>query len=309
MGIKNYIAIARPSHWFKNAFVLPGTFIAALFTDTPITEFGWRLLIGLSSVCFVASANYVINEWLDAKFDRYHPVKKNRPSAVGDVKASLVYTEYVVLSVAGLAAAAFVSKYFLAATVAFLIMGILYNAEPFRTKDKVYLDVLSESFNNPIRLILGWFIVTDRFYLPSSLILGYWMGGAFLMAVKRYAELQSIPDLQAAKLYRRSFQYYTRQNLLVSAFFYGQCSAFFLGVFLIKYRIELLLSLPLFALLFAMYLHIGLRPNSIAQNPELLYREKFLVIYLALLIIVISLLLFLDLPWLTWFLQNSFISG
>ena len=25
------------------------------------------------------SANYVINEWLDAPYDKYHPTKKNRP--------------------------------------------------------------------------------------------------------------------------------------------------------------------------------------------------------------------------------------
>ncbi len=39
-------------------------------------------------------------------------------------------------------------------------MGVLYNVKPFRTKDIAYLDVLSESINNAIRLLLGWFFVT-----------------------------------------------------------------------------------------------------------------------------------------------------
>ena len=37
--IGDYIRIARPDHWFKNVFVLPGVLIAALLTNTPISEF------------------------------------------------------------------------------------------------------------------------------------------------------------------------------------------------------------------------------------------------------------------------------
>ena len=33
----------------------------------------------------VASSNYVLNEILDAKYDRLHPVKKNRPVPSGDI--------------------------------------------------------------------------------------------------------------------------------------------------------------------------------------------------------------------------------
>ena len=41
----------------------------------------------------------------------------------------------------------------------------MYNVKPFRFKDIVYLDVIIESLNNPIRF-LGWFIVVDKlFYL------------------------------------------------------------------------------------------------------------------------------------------------
>lgn len=308
MSLKDYINIARPSHWFKNLFVLPGTVIAAILTNAPISQFAWALLVGLVSICLIASANYVINEWLDAKFDRFHPVKKSRPSIAGNVKGSLVYIEYVILLVVGLGLAGLVSNHFLLVAIVFLIMGILYNVRPFRTKDKAYLDVLSESFNNPIRLTLGWFIVTNRCIPPSSLIFGYWMAGTFLMAIKRYAELRTIGDAQRAKLYRRSFGYYTEERLLVSSFFYGVCSSFFLGVFLIKYRIEFLFSLPFFAILFSWYLHIGLKPNSTAQNPERLCREKPFVVYIIFLIVLTGALLFFDLSWLDWFLRNSFIS-
>ena len=70
----------------------------------------------------------------------------------------------------------------------------------------------------------------------------------------------------------------------------------FLGVFLIKYRIEYLLTFPLFALLFAWYLAVGLRPRSIAQTPEKLYSEGRFVTFVIFLCLVVILLLYIDLP-------------
>lgn len=307
MNIKNYIAIARPDHWFKNVFVLPGTAIAALLTHTSASTFALPLIIGLASTCLIASANYVINEWLDAEFDKFHPVKKNRPAVSGKVKGSWVYVEYILLLILGFGLASLISPYFLATTVFFAIMGFLYNVRPFRTKEKPYLDVISESINNPIRLTLGWFIITSSPLPPSSLLLGYWMAGAFLMGVKRYGEFRFIGDPKTAGLYRRSFQFYTEETLLVSSFFYANCATFFLGVFLVKYRIELLIILPFLALLFAWYLHIGLKHDSPAQNPERLFREKKLTAYLIFLVILFTLLFSIDIPWLKWFLENAFI--
>jgi hypothetical protein len=166
-----------------------------------------------------------------------------------------------------------VGRPFLGCTLWLLLMGIAYNVAPFRTKDRAYLDVLSESINNPIRFLLGWFVVTAAMVPPASALLAYWMGGAFLMAVKRYSEFRRIGDPARAALYRRSFGRYSEASLLLSAFFFAICSAFFIGIFLIKYRIGLILTFPLFAALFTWYLAIGLRQDSAAQQPEKLYRE------------------------------------
>ena len=305
--VKEYIAIARFDHWFKNIFVLPGTVFAAVLTHTSLAKLAWPLIIGLMSTCLVASANYVINEWLDAESDRFHPVKKNRPSVVGNLKAPFVYMEYVILAVAGFSLAMHVSLYFLIAAITLFVMGIIYNLKPFRTKDRVYLDVLSESFNNPIRLMLGWFIVTSNFLPPSSLVFGYWMGGTFLMAIKRYAEYRFINNTETAGLYRRSFQSYNEKKLLISAFFYANCASFFLGVFLVKYRVELLLTLPLFAILFTWYFYIGMRPNSPVQNPEHLYREKSLMAFMVFLFVMVGLVSYIDIPWLSRLLDSVII--
>ena len=298
MKIKNYYRMARLDHWFKNILMLPGFALAIVLTNTPLLATLPAFAVAFFSTCLLASANYVLNEWLDAAGDRHHPLKRNRPSAVGVVDVWYVYLTYGLLVAAGLSLASLLTQQFLWLSLLFLVSAWVYNVKPLRTKDRVYLDVLTESLNNPLRLLLGWSAVLGDALPPSSILLAYWMGGAFLMAVKRYAEFRFIGDEKQAALYRQSFFFYNENKLLLSAFFYALSSAFFLGVFLIKYRVEFLLTFPLFAVLFVWYLAIGMKPQSVAQRPERLYREVNFLLYLAGLCLVVTLLFFVDLPWL-----------
>ncbi len=301
--MKHYIAIARPSHWFKNIFIIPG-FVLGLLVVGQIPEgIFLKSILAIISVCLITSANYTINEWLDAEFDKFHPLKSGRPSVLGHIEYKFVLLQYVVLASVGLVSAYFVSTMYLVTSFVLLYMGFMYNVLPFRTKDRVYLDVLSESVNNPLRLLLGWFIVVYTFLPPSSLLIAYWMGGAFLMAVKRYAELRLISDKTTAELYRKSFKYYTENSLLVSILFYAMVFGFFFGVFMIKYRIEFLLSFPFFAILFAWYLQMGMGKDSVAQRPEKLFKETSFMMYCLFLIVLLVILYVVDIPSLHVFLS------
>ena len=299
-GLRPYIQIARPDHWIKNIFVLPGA--AAAYAVTPHTASAASLLtnlaVGLISVCLCASANYTINEYLDAAFDRFHPLKKQRPGAMGALSARLVLAEYYVLAGLGLAIGWLINPAFMICAAWLLVMGIIYNVQPMRSKDRAYLDVLSEAINNPIRFLMGWFAVTAQVVPPVSVLFAYWMGGAFLMAVKRYSEFRRIGDAAQAGLYRRSFLTYSETSLLLSSFFYAICSAFFIGIFLIKYRVGLVLTFPLYAALFTWYLAVGLRRDSAAQAPEKLYREVALMSFAAFTFLVTALLFIIDVPFL-----------
>ncbi len=60
---KNYIAIARPNHWFKNIFMLPGTALALTMSSAPFNQDVLiNILWAVVSTCLIASANYTINE-------------------------------------------------------------------------------------------------------------------------------------------------------------------------------------------------------------------------------------------------------
>jgi len=318
--LQEYIAIARPDNWVKNAFMVPGMLFALSVFHTPFNNsLVWKIIMGVISICLVASANYVINEYLDKGFDKYHPLKNRRSAVVTLINPVIVYIEYALLAVAGLGLAYLVSIKFLSMATFLLVMGVIYNVKPFRSKDRVFLDVLSESINNPIRFAAGWFIFSPALGVPGSkwdldwintfppvsIIIAYWMGGAFLMATKRFAEYRLIGDPAVAGMYRRSFKFYTENSLLVSMFFYAITSAFFLGIFLIKDRIELLVSFPFFALLFSWYLKIGLLRDSPVQGSEKLYTRKWFMVYLVLFTIMLCVLMFVKIPWLYWFLKNA----
>ena len=305
--MKNYVKIARPDHWIKNLFILPGVAIAFLIIGRQsMGGVLLRLVIGFFATCMIASANYVINEWLDAEFDKYHPTKKYRPVVSENMKFSIVMTEYVALAVVGLLASLLINRSFFLTELWLLVMGILYNVKPVRTKDIPYFDVLSESINNMIRLLLGWFTVTSSALPPGSILIGYWMGGAFLMGIKRFAEYRMIGNPEVAGLYRKSFAAYTEQTLLCSSMFYAFCSTFCMGIFLIKYRLEYVLAMPFLFLLFVYYLYIAFKEDSAVQKPEKLYREKKLIGFVLLLIAIFFLLTVIDIPALRLF-QESFL--
>lgn len=308
--MKKYIKIARPDHWVKNAFILPGIVIAFLLTDYSISvsQFVMRFICGFIATCFIASANYVINEWLDAEFDKFHPTKKYRPVVSENMKFSLVMLEYAICIVLGVGFALLVNIPFLVVELILLFMGVVYNVKPLRTKDIVYLDVISESVNNMLRLLLGWFIVSDSLIPPSSILIGYWFAGAFLMATKRFAEYRMIGDPEKAGLYRKSFKYYTEVKLLVSSFFYAMCATFFIGVFMIKYRMQYIIGMPFIFGLFCFYLAIAFKPDSAAQKPEKLYKEKSLLIYLLILVVVLIALTFIDIPMPDYWLNPTLFS-
>jgi decaprenyl-phosphate phosphoribosyltransferase len=296
-SLAGHIAIARFDHWVKNVFVLPGILIALSVAQLQDwTSFAIRVLLGLLSVGMVASSNYILNEVLDAPFDRWHPIKCRRPVPAGLVSIPIAYMQWLAFMAAGLALAACISWPFFLTMAALWIMGCLYNVPPIRLKDKPYLDVLSESINNPLRMLAGWYITFSALPPPASLLVSYWMIGCYFMAIKRYAEYREIGDPAVSAAYRRSFSYYNEQRLLVSITFYGSFAMLTFGGFVARYRLELIFAYPFIALVSALYFNMAFKKDSAAQAPERLYREPTLMVAVALCALITISLFFVQIP-------------
>jgi 4-hydroxybenzoate polyprenyltransferase len=298
--LRAHLAIARLDHSIKNLFVLPGVIV-------PLSVAPWlfnrqlipRLVLAFLSVTLVACSNYVINEVLDAPFDRLHPIKRNRPAARGLVSIPAAYVQWLLMMIAGVAIGLLVSRMFALTALVLWIMGCVYNFPPVRTKDVPYLDVLTESVNNPLRMLLGWYAVTSTLVPPVSLLIAYWMIGCYFMALKRFSELSELHksgDHAIAGAYRASFKHYTPESLLVSVTFYASTAMLFLGAFIIRYRMELILGFPLVAFTMAIYLKTAFKADSAVQNPEKLYREPLLMASFTATVLVLGVLLFIRMP-------------
>jgi 4-hydroxybenzoate polyprenyltransferase len=299
--IAAHVSIMRLDHSIKNVFVLPGIFLPLLVVRISAKELFWKLFVGFLAVTLIACSNYVINELLDAPFDRLHPKKKLRPAARGLVSPKAGYIQWIGMMVIGLLLASQISWKFFLSAAALWIMGCVYNIPPVRAKDVPYVDVLVESVNNPLRMLLGWYMVTSAIRPPTTLLMAYWMIGAYFMAIKRFSEYRQI-GAETAGSYRRSFAVYTEQSLLISIIAYASTSMLFLGAFAARYHIELLFSFPAIGVLMAIYFHMGFAHDSAVQNPEKLYKEKKLMIPLAISLALVALLLSVRIPYLDkWF--------
>lgn len=292
-----HLQIARFDHWIKNVFVLPGIVVALSMDHSRVSAELWKTVpLGLLAVGLIASSNYTLNELLDAPHDREHPTKRFRPVPSGRVNVGLAWAQWLLLLAAGLGLAWLVSLPFTLTLLGLWVMGCAYNIPPIRTKDVPYLNVVSEAVNNPLRMMAGWFLTGTAAVIPVSLLISYWMIGCYFMAIKRWAEYRNIGSATTSAAYRKSFAYYDDRRLLISIMFYGSDAMLFFGAFIMRYRMELILSFPLLALVMAVYLSLGFKRESAAEHPEKLYREPALMAAVVACSVVMIVLLFVNVP-------------
>ncbi|GGI86552.1 hypothetical protein GCM10007973_23770 [Polymorphobacter multimanifer] len=308
--LADYVAIARLDHITKQVFIIPGIVLAYLISEVRSPDVVMTVLLGFVCAISIASANYTINEYLDRDFDALHPTKSARTAVQVGLDPRMVALQWLVLVLVGLAAAGFAGRVMFIIACVFAAQGIVYNVRPSRSKDVPYFDVISEAINNPLRMMIGWAMIDPYTIAPSSMLLVYWTGGGFLMTAKRLSEYRDITASHGRDLlarYRASFAGYTAEKLIVACLIYALLSGFFLAVFLIKYRIEYVLALPVFAALFGHYMSLSLQANSVAQKPEHLFRERRLIAVVAILTMVLAFCTFVEMPWLDILLRKSVI--
>jgi 4-hydroxybenzoate polyprenyltransferase len=288
-----YVKVLRPDHWLKNVFIFFGHLVAIALLPAEVPqstlEIASRIVLSLIPACLVASANYIINEILDAPFDRTHPTKRFRPVPAGTVKIPVLWAIMALLILVAFALAArWFNAGYVVALALLLLSGVAYNVEPVRLKDRAYLDVIAESFNNPIRLWLGWYaLLPATYYPPLSIVLAWWFFGALLMAGKRYAEFRFIGDARRSGDYRKSFRVYTERSLILSMVTHANFFCFCMGVAIAVYRPNLVFVFPLVVVAICVYLHRAMSEEGAKLEPEHLLKSP-LVIACTLVVVAIS---------------------
>lgn len=284
--MKKYIELLRIDHWFKNIFLLVG--IGSYFLLNPVNflpeiSVATKVITTFLLASFISSANYIINQVVDIKFDREHPDKKHRPLPSGKISIKSAYMLCLLVALTPL----IVSRLLLGVhlqivLLVFFVAGIAYNIRPVRLKDAPYIDVLSESFNNPIRFLLGWYIFTPDFP-PVSLLFWTWFLGAMLMTAKRFDELKHYGKSLVS--YRNTFKTYTLFKLKTMMIVYFLIATLLLSMFTVSvFHKPLVFVLP-FTLFLVWVLWMVLTGRAKARSIEsFTLSRKFLIILAATLI-------------------------
>ena len=292
-----YLRALRPERWPRSLAIFAGT--AAfyfLFRESRFALSAGQVLVrGAAAYLLtwaISTANYIINEIVDAPFDVHHPSKKNRPLIKREVRLVPFMSIGLLLTLFSLLAASiFFSRAFLLSLLSLLLAGFVYNVRPLRAKDIPFLDSISESANNPIRFFIGWFaFAPTSLFPPLSLLLSWWSFGNFLLVAKRLSEFRFLKE--KAGDYRASLRRYSQKSLLLgmalsAAVFFASYIHFAIGHGLVSY----LFLIPLILFYFLLIYFKTLQEKAVMEEPERLLKNPFFAVYtlvLAVLFFIVS---------------------
>ncbi len=190
----------RPHQWVKNVVVFGGLAFTARWHRASSAGdvqalLSWVDIIHAVSAfavfCLISSAGYLVNDLHDIEEDRLHPRKRHRPIASGAVPLRLAWAMAAACFVLGILGSAALSyraeggtRYFLVTVLAYAALTNLYS---FELKRFVIVDVLTIGILFVLRAIGGCYVIPEP---PSPWIIVCTMFGALFIALcKRRGEL------------------------------------------------------------------------------------------------------------------------
>ncbi len=295
-----YFKAMRLERWPRSMAIFVGTSVFFfLHRDSLSSIEPYRIILRIFGSFLltwgISTANYIVNEIVDAPYDIHHPTKQDRPLLTGQIRKGPFITIGAVLVLVSLALAFLCfSKAFFLFLASLLAAGFIYNIKPIRTKDIPFLDSISESANNPIRFLIGWFAFAPHFLFPPwSLLLSWWAFGNFLLVAKRLSELRFLKGKAAA--YRASLKRYSTGSLVFgmaasAVIFFAAYSSFTLS-----YKLQYFLFLSVFLLIyFLLIFRKTLMEKEVMEEPERLLKHPNFAAYTLFLLFLFIIVSFLD---------------
>jgi decaprenyl-phosphate phosphoribosyltransferase len=176
-----YLAALRPRQWTKNLVV----FAAPLFSFNLNSQSLLGALLALALFSSASSAFYLINDIVDVKADRQHPVKCNRPIAAGLVSIPVAWIMAATLLGGALIVGWWKSPQLGVTIAAYALLQVAYN---LKLKRVVILDIGAIATGFVLRAYAG--AAATNITLSPWFLLCTAMLALFLAVEKRKAELR-----------------------------------------------------------------------------------------------------------------------
>jgi 4-hydroxybenzoate polyprenyltransferase len=159
--LREALRAMRCYQWVKNLLVFVPAITSHTIFEAPVAG---KAALAFVSFGFCASAAYILNDLLDLEEDRRHPTNKKRPFASGRMSIGSGALLGIVCLAAGAAIASFVSRSFVAALMAYLVLTSFYS---FYLKRILVLDVLILALLYAMRVVAG--------SLATGIVLSPWL--------------------------------------------------------------------------------------------------------------------------------------
>jgi len=298
-----YVRALRLERWPRSLAIFAGSAAFFFLNRGEIARLGRPAAFGRLALAFlltwmISTTNYIVNEIADVPYDVHHPSKRFRPLIQGEIRKAPFALLGAGLAACALAAAwRFYTRPFVLSLAVLLLAGFVYNVRPIRTKDIPFLDSVSESANNPIRFLIGWFAALPPALAPGrpplSILLSWWAFGNFLMVAKRFSEFRFLKD--RAGFYRQSHKAYSQLSLglglLISAAAFGASYVYFA----LRFKLQsFLFVLPFIFLFFGLLYRKMLSERDLMEEPEYLLKSAPVALSTLLLILLFCLASILD---------------
>ncbi|HNY84492.1 MAG TPA: decaprenyl-phosphate phosphoribosyltransferase [Anaerolineaceae bacterium] len=202
--VRAFIETLRPKQWIKNLVIFAGLiFDGQLLVRKPLlTVFAAFLLF-----CLVSGITYTINDLMDLRSDRAHPIKKLRPIASGRLPINVAVITAILLSLIAFPCAFLLKPLFGLICVSYTLLMLAYSKW---LKHIMLVDVLVIAIGFVIRVVAGISVITVKFFSPWLLILTTFLA-LYLGFGKRLSELKLLQ--QSAGEHRKVLEGYTVELL------------------------------------------------------------------------------------------------
>jgi 4-hydroxybenzoate polyprenyltransferase len=171
----------RPGQWSKNLVVFAGLlFGRKLFEAAAVVD----AVSAFAVFCVLSGVVYLVNDIVDRRSDRQHPLKAQRPIASGVLPVSVGVAAALVLGAGGLAAAFAIGRAFAGVAATYLALQMLYSAT---LKHVVIIDVLTIAIGFVLRAVAGAVavnVVISHWLLVCTILLAL-----FIVLAKRRHEI------------------------------------------------------------------------------------------------------------------------
>lgn len=286
----DYLRLIRIKQWLKNLFVFLPIFFAGKILDLHLLL---NSIVAFFSFSFIASSIYIINDYIDIEKDKMHPEKKNRPLAAGKIRINHAIIVFLFLVLASYFMGYLIHSWGVILIISvYFVMNLAYS---FKLKQIAIVDVVIISLGFLLRIYMGGF-ATNLPITVWAILVTFFL--ALVMALgKRRGELINV---QLTGETRKALDGYNLQFIDIAITMVSTCFV----VCYIMYTLDPVIKMnfhyyivytSLFALIGILrYLQLTFVYNKTESPTKVLYRDLFLQIDLAIWVVMIFILKYLN---------------